>query len=395
MADEGMRPAHAGWAIAFSYAAMMVLAIAVNLLPVFLTTLSSDFGGATGLTNEQLGRVGGLTFVGLVAGVALTGPLADRLGPRWFAVGGNLLIGLGLLLLHRAPGYGAVLASATVMGFGAGVLDMVLSPIVAALQPHRRTAAMNWLHSFYCIGAVATILVATAALRWAVTWRTLALWLAPTALAVGLAFCWLRLPAMVQHGAERTRLRVLVRDGGFLLALVAIFLAGATELGLAQWLPAYAEYTLHYSTTTGGIALLVFSVLMAVGRIGVGMLGHRVTPQQTMQVCCWGSTVLFVAACFAPAPAVALAACMAVGLTGSCLWPTMLGVTADRYPHGGASMFGLLATLGNFGGVFMPWMVGVVADATSLRWGLATSLLCPLIMALLLLKLQRLPPAKA
>jgi fucose permease len=54
-----------------------------------------------------------------------------------------------------------------------------------------------------------------------------------------------------------------------------------------------------------------------------------------------------------------------VGFTGSCLWPTTLAVGADRYPRGGATMFALLGALGNFGGIFMPWLVGVVAD----HWG--------------------------
>jgi len=39
-----------------------------------------------------------------------------------------------------------------------------------------------------------------------------------------------------------------------------------------------------------------------------------------------------------------------VGLAGSCLWPTTLGVASDRFPRGGATMFGLLAAFGNPGG---------------------------------------------
>ena len=41
-------------------------------------------------------------------------------------------------------------------------------------------------------------------------------------------------------------------------------------------------------------------------------------------------------------------------------------------------MFALLGALGNFGGIFMPWLVGVVADHWGLRWGLASATLCPL-----------------
>jgi fucose permease len=109
--------------------------------------------------------------------------------------------------------------------------------------------------------------------------------------------------------------------------------------------------------------------------------------------CCWTSVVLFLLACFAPWSAVALAASVAVGLAGSCLWPTTLGVAADRFPQGGATMFGLLAAFGNLGGILMPWLVGVTSDRSSLRLGLATSTACPLLMAFVLLWLQRQPLA--
>jgi len=85
---------------------------------------------------------------------------------------------------------------------------------------------------------------------------------------------------------------------------------------------------------------------------------------------------------------------VAVGLAGSCLWPTTLGVAADLFPQGGASMFGLLAAFGNLGGILMPWLVGVTSDWSSLRLGLATSTTCPLLMAFVLLWMQRRPAAE-
>ena len=377
------------WALGASYASIMCLAIAVNLIPVFLTTLNIDLGGVQGLTKEQLGRMGGMTFAGVVAGVLLAGPLADRWGPKPFVCSGNVLISLGIVLLGTAPGYHAVLVAVLVMGFGAGVLDMVLSPIVCALQPSRRAAAMNWLHSFYCIGSVVTILTTALALKMGVGWRTITLVLAPVPLLVAAGFGGLTIPALVREGAQRMRLRQLVRIPYFGIVLVAIFLAGATELGMAQWLPAYAEYTLGYSKWTGGMALLAFSVAMAVGRLGAGALATRYSAFQMMSLSCWISIGLYLVVCFAPWRVVAMSACIALGLAVSCLWPSMLGLTGDRFSRGGASMFGVLAAMGNFGGLFMPWAVGATADVLSLRWGLSMAALCPLLMLMALRWMRR------
>src|SRR3954454_6195747 len=376
-----------GSAVLLCYLAMVSLAVAVNLLPVFLTSLSSTLGGAAGgLTDEQLGRIGAVTFAGLVTAILLTGPLADRLGGRWFAVGGNVLIAVGLLLLGLAPGYRAVLLASFVMGFGAGTLDMILSPIVAALRPERRTVAMNLLHSFYCIGAVATILAGAAALRAGLGWRVVALGLVPMPVLIGLGFLGLRgLPPLVGAGEVRTPVASLLRRPFFVVTLAAILLGGATELGFAYWLPAYAEKSLGFSRWAAGMAFLGFSAGMAVGRLGIALLPRAIGPIRLMLACCAATLVLFLLACFAPSRSVALTACVVAGVSGSCLWPSTLALAADRFPHGGASMFGLLAACGNFGGIFMPWAAGVVADRSSLRLGLASTALCPLLMIAALL----------
>ncbi len=61
-------------------------------------------------------------------------------------------------------------------------------------------------------------------------------------------------------------MRDLCRDSSFRAVNVAIFLGGALELGLAQWLPAYAEMSLGFSMWAGSISLLAFSAAMALGQ---------------------------------------------------------------------------------------------------------------------------------
>ncbi len=380
-----IRKSDLGFALTLNYAGMVSLAIAVNLVPVFLTTLGNTLDAGHILTNEQLGRIGAVTFIGLVSGILITGPLADRYGAKLFAIIGNLLVAVGLGLMAITPGYNFLLIAVAIMGFGAGVLDMVLSPIVCAFQPDNRAKAMNWLHSFYCVGAVLTVLVGSIALKYGVGWRNMAIYLLPLPGLVALGFSLLHIPPLVNHEDGRMRLGELLRNSIFVVALFAIFMAGATELGMAQWLPAYAEKSLGFTKWIGGMALLGFSLAMTFGRMIAGMLGNRIKPMTLLLFCCWSSVLFFLLACFSPSPYFALLSSITVGLTGSCLWPTLLGTTADIFPQGGASMFGLLGAMGNLGGVFMPWIVGIMADHTALNIGIATSTICPLVMALLIL----------
>ena len=381
---DARKPPPGRGALGLCYGGMMVLALAMNLTPVYLTTFGETFGGASRLSEEQLGRIPAVMYISLVSGILVSGPLADRWGAKRFAMLGLLLACAGLVFLGMARNYAMLLTAGAILGFGAGILDMVLSPIVSILEPERRASALNWLHSFYCTGAVCTTLIGSAALYLHIPWRAVAISVAAFPAALLLGFAPLRVPPLVHENAEREPLRVLLAQPYFLAALAAILLAGAGEIGMAQWLPAYAELGLGYSKATGGLALTGFSMGMVAGRILAAIAGRKFRPVPLMITCCSGSVVLYLTGCFFPYAPVALLACAGVGFTGSCLWPTTLGVTADRFPDGGASMFALLAASGNAGCTIIPWIIGIVAGATNLHYGLATAALCPAIMILVL-----------
>jgi len=392
-----VRPAAAGddgstWSVLLCYAGMVAIAIAVNLPPIFLTTFSQTFGGPTGLSKEHLGLIGTVLFAGLVAGLLVAGPLADRLGARAFVLVGSGLLAGGLGMMAASASYAMLLLAVGFLGLGTGVMDMILSPIVAALRPDHRTSAMNWLHSFYSIGAVATTLGGAVAIRLAASWpifgwRNVCLAGIVVPLAVLAGFTRAMVPPLVAEDKQRTSSRVLLRSGAFLAALAAMVLVGGTELGMAQWLPAYAEEGLGYPKWAAGLALAAFSVMMAIGRLAGGVISRHVAPIRLLVASCIAAVVLYLVGAYCPWRAAALAACVVMGLAVSGLWPTMLGMTADRFPHGGATMFALLAALGNLGGT-INMAIGAVAERAGLHAAIASVAICPAILMGVLLWLR-------
>jgi fucose permease len=261
---------------------------------------------------------------------------------------------------------------------------------VGALKPENRSSAMNFLHSFFCTGSVVAVVVAAGTIRLEISWRMAALALSVLPLLVFIGFCLIYIPPMAheQHAEGRHRLRDMITHPAFLLSLAAIAFGGATEMGMASWLPAYAETTLGFTRFHSALAFTGFLAAMAIGRITLGMIGNPTNVTRVMIGCCVASVILFLSASFA-APVLALLSCIFAGFAGSALWPSMLAVTADRYPRGGASMFGALAAAGNVGAVLMPWLVGLTADHYSMRLGLSTGAVPPLLMVVTLLALLR------
>ncbi|HPG68595.1 MAG TPA: MFS transporter [Candidatus Hydrogenedentes bacterium] len=368
------------WAVGLCYGSMTCLAVSVNLPPIYLTTFSATFGGPAGLTEEQLGRIPAVVFAATVLGILVGGRPADRWGGKPLVMVGLGLTIAGLWTLAAAGTYNMLLVAGLVMGLGGGILDMILSPIVSALQPRHRARALNWLHAFYCVGALGTVLAGTAALGLGLSWRMLAVVISAVPIVMLLGFLRLRLPPLVHETARRTPLTALLRRPFFIAALAAIALCGSTEQGMAQWLPAYAERSLGYGKTLSGLSLALFSVGMIAGRFAAGSVAKIVRPLPMMVVSCAGCVSCYLIGAWAPSPPLALAACSGVGVMVSCLWPTTLSIAADQFPHGGASMFSLMAAAGNLGCFVTPWVIGVISQATSLRVGLGVATLAPFVL---------------
>ncbi|MBI3117469.1 MAG: MFS transporter [Candidatus Hydrogenedentes bacterium] len=365
---------------------MVSVALGAGLLPVYLTTFAAEFGG---LGESELGRLPGALFAGFVVGILLTGPLADRLGSKLFLLGGLGMSVAGLVAGSLAPAFNGLLAAAAMLGLGSGVVDALMSPIVAAVQVERRAAALNWVHAFYSIGVVGIVVIATGSMALGVSWRTtmLVLSLLPVACLVG--FVGVELPPLVHPGQQRQRLRVLFRWPRFYLAGLIIFLAGATEEGISQWLPAYAELSLGYGKATAGMALSGFALAHGLGRVLGSSRWNMMSPYRLLVVAAGFSGLCFLLGAWAPAPGVGLIACMLCGLGCSVLWPTNLAITADRIPHGGASLFGIMAGLGNLGCAVAPWAAGILGERTSLRTALFVGTASPLLIVVLALVILR------
>ena len=77
---------------------------------------------------------------------------------------------LGLILLAVLPNllpspYAGLMLAVVIYAFGGGLIEVLISPIVNALPGDTKASAMSLLHSFYCWGQVAVVLVSTLALH--------------------------------------------------------------------------------------------------------------------------------------------------------------------------------------------------------------------------------------
>jgi len=383
---------------------MVVQAIVVNLAPVLFIPMRT----AWGLTFEQLGRLILVNFATQVSCDLIAGAAVSRIGARRLLVGGHLAVAIGLGLFAWLPElggspYAGLMLGTILFSMGGGVLELLLSPVIHAIPSDRKAADMSLLHSFYAWGQAGVILLTAVAVfvGGARPW----VWIAPAWALLPLLGAWVfgraPLPPFPDE-ARRHRLRDLLRVPAFLGLVLAMVLAGASEIAMAQWMSAFAERALGLPKLLGDLGgLVLFAVGLGAGRAAFGLARGNRRLGRTLQLGAFLAVLLYGMAALSPVSGVSLAACALSGAAVSLMWPGVLALASARFPLAGATMFAVLAAAGDMGCATAPWLVGWVADragqfAAPFRgawspesWGLRLGLLAALPFPALFLLLVR------
>ncbi|MDD4797399.1 MAG: MFS transporter [Eubacteriales bacterium] len=348
------------------YLAYITQAIVNNLLPVLFIVFQQEYQ----ISFSMLGSLVLLNFGFQLVVDILAIRFVDQLGYRPCIMAAHLFAVAGLVLLGVLPGilpspYLGLVIAVMVYAIGGGLIEVLVSPIVDAIPGDAKASSMSLLHSFYCWGQVAVVLVSTLALRLLGhgAWRWLPI--AWALLPLCTFFFFTRVPLLPPVPAEtRMPLRKLLTSRMFVVAMVLMICAGASEQAMSQWSSLFAEKGLQVPKVVGDLlGPCLFGVMMGTGRALYGVWGHKLDLTKSLLACAVLCIGAYLITSLVPHPFVALLGCALCGFAVSLLWPGVFSYTSAYYPLGGTALFGTLAVCGDLGCALGPWVTGVVSDA--------------------------------
>lgn len=377
------------------YLGYITQAIVNNLAPLLFLIFARDFS----LTLSQITLITSVNFGIQLLVDLLSVRLVDKLGYRPCIISAHIFAAAGILgmaiLPHILPAYTGLMIAVVLYAIGGGVIEVMISPIVEACPTERKEAAMSLLHSFYCWGHVALVLLSTAFLAafGESSWPILAcLW---ALVPIGNIFLFRLVPiADINAGHEKLSLGRLLRQPIFWLLMVLMVCAGASEQAMSQWASAFAESGLHISKTLGDLAgPCLFAVLMGTSRALYGKYADRIPLKGFMAGSCGLCVLCYLLAALSGNPLLGMIGCALCGFSVGIFWPGTFSMAALALPGGGTAMYALMALAGDLGCSSGPTVVGLVADASqgSLQAGLLVAIVFPVVMLLgtLLLKTHK------
>src|SRR6516225_12152133 len=141
-----------------------------------------------------------------------------------------------------------------------------------------------------------------------------------------------------------------------------MLLTASTELGPNQWQESVLKRTAGVS---GTLVFVYTSGLMFVMRFFAGPLAHKLSPVGMLTCSAILSAAGLYWLSYVDNPVMAFAAATVFGVGIAYFWPTMLGVTAERFPKGGALLLGLMGSFGNLAiSQALPQMGGIYDSYT-------------------------------
>src|SRR5918995_1469943 len=155
-------------AAALGSAGMLLVGWTGLLVPSLIRSIEPAFAQ----TDAGIGVFFFVNSIAYVGGSMAGGLLTERLGRRIVLPVAIGLIAVGVTGLGTVPTWTLFLAFAIPFGFGAGAIDGGTNGLVLDLYPQSRGRALNLLHLFFSLGALASPLVIGRVVEAGAAWQS-------------------------------------------------------------------------------------------------------------------------------------------------------------------------------------------------------------------------------
>jgi len=352
------------------YAAYFTMSSIFCVPPLLFVTLRETFG----ISYALLGTLVLVNFCTQLGIDLILTAFSRRFNTRIIVRIMPLITSAGMLIYALIPtffpkiAYIGLLVGTILFSLSAGLSEVLLSPLIAAIPSDNPQRDMSMLHSLYAFGVFTMVVLSTLFLKLFGTanWAYLVMILALLPVIAAVLFMLSPMPDMSgnapEHGegVKGTKKRAI----GLTLCVACIFFGSCAENVMSNWISSYMENALHIDKAIGDIfGVAMFAILLGIARISYAKFGKNII--NVLLIGMIGAVVCYLVAGLSPNVWVSFIACALSGLCVSMLWPGTLIMMEEKIPNVGVTAFALMAASGDLGASVAPQLMGIVVDGVS------------------------------
>jgi len=348
-----------------------LLATWVSRIPAIQEKLS--------LSEGQLGLVLLGLSVGVLTALAAAGGLSARFGSPKVTIAGALGLCITLPLLAMSPN--PILLWIVLFAFGGALslMDVAMNEQAVLVERAAKKPLMSSFHGAFSIGGLVGALMG-AGMASEPGQSTLLHFLIAAVLFGGLTLiAYPNLMPVSHENAEKGPVFRLPERALWGLGVVA-FCSAISEGAMTDWSAVYLVQILKTDAGFAALGFAAFSLTMTLGRLTGDWLAKKITPVKIVQFGGLLATLGLATVVSTQTAGIALAGFAAIGLGLANIVPLSFSA-AGNYPGipAAAGIAGV-ATIGYAGFLAGPPLIGLVAEATSLRIGLGVVLVLAILL---------------
>ena len=280
---------------------------------------------------------------------------------------------LGLFIYALVPNffpqyaYIGLVVGTIIFSVSAGLSEVLLSPVIAAIPSDNPQKDMSMLHSLYAFGFFTMVVISTLFLKifGNENWSYLVLLIGTLPLIAAIMFKISPFPNMSEETSqEKNKEKNKNRTIGLALCVGSIFLGSCAENTMSNWISTYMENALNIDKALGDIlGMAMFAILLGITRITYAKRGKNISKFLLVSMLC--AAICYLTISISNSTILSFIACILTGIFTAMLWPGTLILMEEKVKGVGVAAYALMASAGDFGASLAPQLMGIVVDNVS------------------------------
>jgi len=289
------------------------------------------------------------------------------------------------LLMAIAPPYMVLLILFCFIGGGTRFLEAILNAYVSDIHPAKRGFYLTLLHACFGVGALLGPLFSTVFISAKVHWTYIFLTLGGFCVVILVVYTLVqkKIPVakpQAQVSGLKNIAHLLEERNLVWLFFMALFYA-AFALSISAWMPSYMTRRLHTGIILASVPVSAMWIGIICGRVVYSFLSLKHPVKYLLLLSNLAAGAVMIAVVIINAPVAYVGGLCIAGFLVGATTPLSVAQANNMMPGHSGAVSSLLTFASVMGLLVFPWLIGVIADASSFWFGIAVAALFPCAIA--------------
>ena len=339
-----------------------------------------------GIEYTAAGRLLSILSVGNMLATFLAGWISNILGKKIVGLLGAVMAFLGMVTVAITGQYYSLAFAFLLVGISRGTISNVNNSYVNGAYLGEKKK-LNYLHMCFSVGAFIAPLLTSFLLKldnyWIIIFTIFSIF---NAGSIGVYACLPKAEKKLEKDSFKKH-NVCYKKLFFWVGALVLFFYIGIENSINGWLVTYLTDMNLLSVNKAQLLLSLLYFVMVIGRFTGAKIGSSDSGINLIAVFSVGAFLLYAIILFASNGFILMLAIAAIGFLFAPMYPTIISTLGHLLKDDGFAM-GTLLTIGGFGKIVLPYIIGIVSDKYNLKTGMMTILFAFILMLLSILILK-------